>query len=230
MCSVFIDLEKTFDTVYHQNLLPKFYHYGIRSLAHNWFRSYLQQFVFILGSSPELMPVKCGVPQGSTLEPLLFLLYINDLNSLFNKAITIHFTDDTHLSYASKKLSTIEFVTNYQLKKLAEWLRSKKLSVNFGLSELVIFCSKTKKEVNETTIKFNKSKLSSIPKVNYRGIVVDEFLSWDAHVNNLPKKVAQTNGILSKFCPDLHFSIFFLVLLISFIRLLNMATYFKNQS
>ena len=62
------------------------------------------------------MPIKCGC----TLGPLLFLLYIDDLNSVFNKAITIHFADDTHLSYASKKLSTIESVINYEFKKLAE--------------------------------------------------------------------------------------------------------------
>ena len=79
-----------------------------------------QQFVFRSGYSSELISIKCGVPQGSTLGPLLFLLYINDLNSVFNKAIMIHFTDDTHLSYASKKLSTTESVMNYELKKLAE--------------------------------------------------------------------------------------------------------------
>ena len=65
------------------------------------------------------MPIKFGVPQVSTLGPLLFLLYINDLNSVFNKAITIHFADDTHLSYASKKLSTIESVMNCELKKIS---------------------------------------------------------------------------------------------------------------
>ena len=62
------------------------------------------------------MPIKCTVPAGSTSGPLLFLLYINDLNSVFNKAITIHFADDTHLSYASKKLSTIESGMNCELK------------------------------------------------------------------------------------------------------------------
>ena len=177
------------------------------------------------------MPVKCGVPQRSTLGPLSFLFYIN---SVFYKAITIHFADDTHLSYASKKLSTIESVMNCELKKLTEWLRSKKLSLNSGKSELVIFRSKTKKELDEITIKINKSKHSPVPNVNYLGVVLDEFLSWDAHVNKSCKKLAQTNGILSKlrhYVPqDLYFSIFFLVLLIYFIRLLSMAIYFKNQS
>ena len=77
MCSVFIDLEKAFDTVDHQILLQNLYHYGIWVLAHTWFQSYLfnrKQFVFISGSSSELMPIKCGVPQGSSLGVLLFLL------------------------------------------------------------------------------------------------------------------------------------------------------------
>ena len=85
-----------------------------------------------------MMSTKCGISQGSTLRTILLLIYINDLNSVFNKAITIHFADDTHLSYASKKLSAIESVINYELKKLAKWLKSNKLSLNFGKPELVI--------------------------------------------------------------------------------------------
>ena len=157
-----------------------------------------QQFVFRSGYSSELISIKRGVPQGSTLGPLLFLLYINDLNPVFNKAITIYSADDTHLSYASEKLSTIKSVMNYELKKLAEWLRFNKLSLNSGKSELVIFLSKTKKEPDEITIKTNKSKLLPALNVNYLAVVLDDFLSWDAYVNNLCKKLAQTNGILSK--------------------------------
>ena len=129
------------------------------------------------------------------LGPLLLLLYIKDLNSVFNKAITIHFADDTHLSYASKKLSTIESVMNCQLKKLAGWLRSNKLSLNSGKPELVIFRSKTKKELDEITIKTNKSKLSPVPNFNCLVAVLDDFLSWEAYVKNLHKKPVV-------FCPN----------------------------
>ena len=163
----------------------------------------------------------------------MFLLYINDLNYVFNKAITIHFADDTHLSYASKKLSTIEYVMNCELKKLTEWLRSNKLSLNSGKSELVIFRSKTKKELDEITIKINKSKLSPVPNVSYLSVVLDEFLSWDAHVNKLCKKLAQTNGILSKLrhyvpqktCISVYFSLFY-----SFILYGSLAWQFTSKT
>ena len=166
-----------------------------------------QQFVFISSSSSEPMSIK---------------------------AIMIHFVDDTHLSYAVKRLRTIESVMNCELKKLPKWLRSNKLSLNSGKPELVIFSTKTKKEPDEITIKINKSKLSPVPNLNYLGIVLDEFLCWDAHVNNLCKKLVQTNGILSKLSlcstKDLFFSIFLLALLVYFIRLLVMAIYVRNQS
>ena len=95
MCSVFI---------YLRILSQKPYLYGILGLAHNSFKSYLsnqQQFVFIPVCSSKMVSVQCPVSQGSTLGAFLFLLSINDLNSLFNEAIIVYFADDTHLNYGS---------------------------------------------------------------------------------------------------------------------------------
>ena len=104
VCSVFRYLKKAFHAVDHQILLQKRYHYGIRGLVHNSFKQYLsncKQIVFISVYSSEMISVQYPISQGSTLGAFLFLLYINDLSSLFNKAITINFADDTHLSYRS---------------------------------------------------------------------------------------------------------------------------------
>ena len=106
-------------------------------------------------------------------------------------------------------------------KKSAKWLRSNKLSLNSEKSKLVIFCSKTKKELDEITIKVNKSKLCLVPNVNYLGVVLDQFLSWDVHVSNLCKMLAPTHGILSKLrhyvpqktCISVYFSLLYLFIL-----------------
>ena len=106
-------------------------------------------------------------------------------------------------------------------KNLAEWLRSDKLSLNSGKSEPVIFRSKTKKELDEIIKKIKKSKLSPVPNFNFLGVALDEFLSWYAHINNLCKKLVQTNGILSKLrhyipqktCISVYFSLFYSLIL-----------------
>ena len=97
---VFVDLQKAFNTVDHNILLSKLSHYGIRGVSLNWFRSYLSnrsQFVTINGKNSETEPMSYGVPQGSVLGPLLFLIYINDLNQSIKYSTTRHFADDTNL-------------------------------------------------------------------------------------------------------------------------------------
>ena len=99
-CAVFIDLQKAFDTVDHSILLQKLYYDGIRGCQLNWFKSYLtsrKQFVSVNGVNSSLYDVKCGVPQGSTFRPLLFILYINDLDTAFNECLVHYFADDTNL-------------------------------------------------------------------------------------------------------------------------------------
>ena len=102
---VFVDLAKAFDIVNHQVLLAKIEHYGIRGTALNWFRSYLtnrKQFVLINNFNSELKNINCGVPQGSILGPILFLLYINDLNYVSKVLHTIMLADDTNLFFCRK--------------------------------------------------------------------------------------------------------------------------------
>ena len=99
-CRVFVDLQKAFDTVDHQILLAKLNHYGIRGVSNDWFKSYLSncnQYVSINGYESGLAAINCGVPQGLVLGPLLFLLYINDLNQAIKFCKVYHFADDTNL-------------------------------------------------------------------------------------------------------------------------------------
>ena len=113
VCGVFIDLQKAFGTVNHEILLQKLKHYGIRSKQNDWFQSFLtnrKQYVSMEGFFSQTKIVKCGVPQGSTLGPLLFLIYINDLANALEKSIVDHFADDTNLLYGNKNPSVISDV------------------------------------------------------------------------------------------------------------------------
>ena len=114
---VCIDLKKAFDTVNHDILLLKFEHYGIRDVTYSWFKSYLtyrKQYVSLPGVDSDIKNVSCGVPQGSVLNPLLFLLYINDLPNIFSKLKSFLFGGDTNIYFESKDLKNLEKTTNFE--------------------------------------------------------------------------------------------------------------------
>ena len=132
-CGVFVDLQKAFDTVDHQILLAKLNHYGIRGVSNDWFKSYLSnrnQYVSINGYESGLAAINCGVPQGSVLGPLLFLLYINDLNQAIKFCKVHHFADDTNLLCLSKSIKKLSKLVNADLKHLLNWLNANKISLN----------------------------------------------------------------------------------------------------
>ena len=142
VAGIFIDLEKAFDTVNHQILCNKLNYYGFRGKINDLLKSFLsnrKQFVSINGYDSSCLEIKCGVHQGSTLGPLLFLLYINDLRFSLRHAITSHFADDTSIIYASKITKTIETNLNYDLKCVSEWLRSNRLALNVSKTKLLFF-------------------------------------------------------------------------------------------
>ena len=120
-CGVFIDLQKTFDTVNHDILLSKLNHCSIRGVAFDWFKSYLSdrtQYVTTNNGRSEIQTIKYGVSQGSILGPLLFLIYINDLSQSIKNLKINHSADDTNLLYASSSLKDINKKINFDLSNL----------------------------------------------------------------------------------------------------------------
>ena len=145
VCGIFIDLEKAFDTVNHSILCEKLNYYGLRGNVDKLIQSYLSnrwQYVSINDFDSDCRNVSCGVPQGSSLGPLLFLVYINDFRLCLNETETGHFADDTFILYNSKKAKTIETIVNTELKPVSTWLRLNKLSLNRDKTELIFFHSR----------------------------------------------------------------------------------------
>ena len=200
-CGVFVDLQKAFDTVNHNILLTKLNYNGIRGSALEWFRSYLSnrsQFVSINDKLSTIKMLASGVPQGSILGPLLFLIYINDLHECIKHSTTYHFADDTNLLLISNSLKKLNKHINHDLSNLVHWLRANKISLNTKKTELIIFRPKNTIVTKHLNFRISGQKIFPVKVIKYLGIKIDENLNFITHMQDLALKLSRSNGMLAK--------------------------------
>ena len=200
-CGVFIDLKKAFDTVNHVILLLKLEHCGIRDVTYSLFKSYLsdrKQYTSLNGVDSDIKNISCDVPQGSVLDPLPFLLYINDLPNISSKLIFFLFANDTNIYFECEDLK--KELMNFELKKLYEWLCINHLSLNISKTKFVIFHAPNKSRY-PITILINNKAIDEIKHIKYLGVTLDAQLSFKYHIAELTKKISRRIGLLYKLRP-----------------------------
>ena len=199
-----MEFQKAFDSVNHEILLAQLQHYGVRGVPLNWFKSYLEdctQYTEVNNTSSQILPIKNGVPQGSVLEPLLFLVYINDLHNVVQYSDIHHFADDTNLLYSSKSLKHINKKVNFELKNIFHWLRANRISLNTSKTDLILFRSKRKQITKHLNFRISGQKIKIACKTKYLGLLLDENLNFKSHIDSLKTKLRRANCLLSKIRP-----------------------------
>ena len=180
--SLFIDLKKVFDTVHHRILLRKLYAYGIRSVLLKWFESYLtdrSQYVIYDGVRSETMVVECGVPQGSILGPLLFIISMNDICNISDLMFAIMYADDTCFLINGTDMNTLIKQLNVELESLCIWFKSNKLSLNTQTTFYMVFHRARLKSIDKSSmdIIMDNNILTKVNSIKYLGIIVDHKLN-----------------------------------------------------
>jgi hypothetical protein len=198
---IYVDLSKAFDTVDHRIIAAKLDHYGIRGMMKDWLIDYLRgrsQFVSYNNQASDHLPVTCGVPQGSILGPLLFLIYLNDLPQVCSRLSSVMFADDTTFFYQHSDLDTAVNVVNEDLCVFAEWLRVNKLSLNVQKTKCMYFTINPRARERELPVNIEGAPVATVKETKFLGVIVQNNLRWTAHVNYISRKIAKGIGVLSK--------------------------------
>ena len=201
---IFLDLSKAFDTISHSQLLYKLNHYGIRGNALNLIKSYLtnrKQYVSVLNENSDKLPVEWGVPQGSVLGPLLFLIYINDLCNVSKDGKFILFADDTNLFVASNSRQEVYKLANEILQSISMYMKCNLLHVNAKKCCYLYFnpnsredYSSVNKDLESLNLAIDGSILRRVKTAKFLGVLMDDELSWKPHIEALNCKLKSACG------------------------------------
>ena len=205
----FVDLRKAFDTVNHEILLNKLYEIGATDITVKWFRSYLTkrtQKVSFNGSLSNALPVNTGVPQGSILGPLLFIIFINNMCNVIRYGDISMYADDTTLSVCGNNADDISKKLKLDLEALVIWLRNNKLFLNTDKTKTMLVGTGAKLnhvQCDNFSIKIEDCELENVNKYKCLGVLVDNELNWHKHVNNIIQKVFCKMALLRRVKPYL---------------------------
>ena len=196
--SILVDLKAAFDTVNHSILLKKLERYGVRGHCLQWFNSYLtdRKFHVRVGSSlSDEQTLNIGIPQGSILGPILFIIYNNDLPRISSRLTTTLFADDTNFSLTHKDYDSMVGLMNTELSKIHDWTVANRLTINNTKTELLLFSNRNPIHNNEQII-LNGQFVTYVDHAKFLGIIIDNKINFKNHINYITGKIAKHAGIL----------------------------------
>ena len=209
---IFIDFQKAFDTVNHHILLQKLDHYGIRGRALSLLNNYLvnrKQYVYDSSDVfSETLPIACGVPQGSVLGPLFFILYVNDISYCVCECLSekctnkcreicrfVLFADDTNVFLTAPDNNLLFIKAQHILQKLRTYLDANYLHIHLKKTKFIHFKTPRTNEVSYELF-YNDHKIERVEEIRFLGVIINESLNWGSHIDKVIRKLASINDVL----------------------------------